>query len=129
MLKYLLLWFPMVILAVINGTARDLGYKKYFGELTAHQISTITLLLILGIYIFLSIKKYPPQTGRESLLIGLLWMVLTLTFEFGFGLYRGNTWSQLLDAYNITKGNLWLLIPLWLAFAPYLFYQLNQNRI
>jgi len=43
MWKYLLSWLPMVLIAVINGTARDLWYKKYVGELKAHQISTITV--------------------------------------------------------------------------------------
>jgi hypothetical protein len=128
MLKYILLWFPMVFLAIINGTARDLWYKKHLDALTAHQVSTLSLMAILGIYSFLVLKKYPPQSGTESLLIGLLWMVLTLGFEFGFGLYRGNTWTQLLEAYNITKGQLWVLIPIWIALAPYLFFKLQQNH-
>ena len=128
MLKYFLLWLPMVILAIINGAARDLWYKKYSTELLAHQLSTISLLLFLGIYIFFVIKKYPPQSEAESLLIGLSWMVLTLGFEFGFGIYRGNSWTQLLDAYNITKGHLWLLIPIWLVLSPYLFFKLQQNN-
>lgn len=127
MLKYFLLWFPMVILAIINGTARDLWYKKYSTELLAHQISTVSLLLFLGIYIALVIKKYRPQSEAESLRIGLLWLVLTLGFEFGFGLYRGNSWTQLLEAYNITKGHLWLLIPVWLVLAPYLFFKLLRR--
>lgn len=128
MFKYILLWFPMVVLAVINGAARDLGYKKYIGELAAHQISTLSLLLLLGIYIFLVLKKYPAQSGTEALLIGLLWMVLTLAFEFGFGLYRGNSWAHLLSAYNILKGQLWILMPIWMALAPYLFFKLQQHR-
>ncbi|MCF6129601.1 hypothetical protein L1S35_07950 [Flavobacterium sp. AS60] len=117
----------MLILAIINGAARDLWYKKYTTELLAHQISTITLLLFLGTYIAFVIKKYPPQSETESLGIGLLWMVLTLGFEFGFGLYRGNTWPQLLDAYTITKGHLWVLIPIWLVLAPYLFFKLMKT--
>lgn len=117
----------MVILAIINGAARDLGYKKHTTELLAHQLSTVSLLLFLGIYIYFVIKIYRPQSEAESLGIGLLWMVLTLGFEFGFGLYRGNSWTQLLEAYNITKGHLWLLIPIWLVLAPYLFYKLLRT--
>ena len=128
MLKYFLLWFPMVILAIINGTARDLWYKKYTTELLAHQLSTISLLLFLGIYIAFIIRKYPPKSEAESLLIGLLWMLLTLGFEFGFGLYRGNSWTQLLEAYNIMKGHLWLLIPIWLVFTPYLFLRIKNIK-
>ncbi|MFN3755156.1 hypothetical protein [Flavobacterium sp.] len=125
MLKYILLWFPMVVLAIINGTARDLWYKKHINGLAAHQISTVSLIVLLGIYIFFVLKKYPPQSETESLLIGLLWMIMTLAFEFGFGLYRGNSLTQLLDAYNIMKGQLWLLIPVWIILAPYVFFKIQ----
>lgn len=128
MLKYVLLWFPMVVLAIINGTARDLWYKKHINDLSAHQISTVSLMILLGIYIFFVLKKYPPQSVTESLLIGLLWMTMTLAFEFGFGLYRGNSFAQLLEAYNITKGQLWLLIPVWIALAPYVFLRIEQSH-
>lgn len=127
MLKYFLLWLPMIFIAIINGTARDLWYKKYIGELVARQISTLSLLILLGIYIFFVIKKYPPQSGIQSLYLGLFWLVLTLGFEFGFGLFRGNSWTQLLDEYNIMKGHIWLLIPIWIILAPYVFFKILQN--
>lgn len=127
MLKYFLLWFPMLFIAIINGTARDLWYKKYTNELAAHQISTLSLNAFLGIYIFLIFKKYPPQSEIQSLLLGLFWLILTLGFEFGFGLIRGNTWTKLLDDYNIMKGHIWILIPIWTLLAPYLFFKLLHN--
>ena len=92
----------------------------------ANQISTVSLVLLLAIYIAWVIKKYPPHSALDAFLIGLLWMVLTLVFEFGFGLYRGNTWAQLMDAYTISKGHLWLLIPIWLVVAPYLFFKVQN---
>ena len=59
-----------------------------------------------------------------SLLIGIVWLVMTLVFEFGFGLYRGNSFKMLLADYNLPAGRLWVLIPLWVLIAPYIF-----NRI
>lgn len=35
-IKYLLLWFPMVIIAIINGTIRQLFFIKFTDELSAH---------------------------------------------------------------------------------------------
>lgn len=89
MLKYILFWLSMIIIAVINGTARDLWYKKYIGELAARQISTLSLMLLLGMYINVIIKKYPPQSASQAFQIGLIWVLLTLGFEFGMGLIRG----------------------------------------
>ncbi|MGN6646896.1 MAG: hypothetical protein ACTHJT_10250 [Cytophaga sp.] len=126
MLKYFLLWFPMLFIAIVNGTARDLWYKKYITELTARQLSTFSLLLLLGIYMFFIVRKFPPASAMQALLTGVCWMLLTLGFEFGFGLYRGHTWAQLLEDYNILKGHLWLLIPLWLICAPYLFFSMQK---
>ncbi len=123
MLKYILLWFPMLVIAILNGVARE-WYKKYTGELAGRQISTITLLIFFGIFIYSVIAIFPPESGQAALLIGIIWLILTLLFEFGFGLYRGNSWDQMLTEYNILKGRLWILIPVWVAIAPYVFYRM-----
>ena len=127
MLKYFLCWFPMLLIAVINGTARDLWYKKYFGELTGHQISTISLIILFGFYIWFVINKFSPDSGIQALYIGLLWLMLTLLFEFGFGRIRGNSWSKLLEDYNIMKGRIWILILIWTTIAPYIFFRIARH--
>ncbi len=126
MLKYFLAWFPMLLLAILNGTARDLWYKKYLGDLAAHQLSTVTLIILFGIYIKIIINNYAPASSTQAIYIGLLWLALTLAFEFGFGRMRGNSWPVLLEDYNILKGRVWIFIPLWVAIAPYVFYRLNK---
>ena len=123
MLKYILFWFPMLLIAIINGTLRDLGYKKYTGELTAHQVSTFTLILFFALFIGFIFQKFPPSSSRQALLTGIIWMVMTLVFEFGFGRWRGNSWEKLFEDYNLSKGRLWLLIPIWITIAPYFFYK------
>ena len=127
MLKYFLCWFPMLLLAIINGTARDLWYKKYFGEITAHQISTVSLILLFGFYIWLVMKKYPAKSGTQAIYVGLFWLTLTIAFEFGFGLMRGRTLTQLLGEYDIMKGRIWILIPVWVILAPYLFFRIQST--
>jgi hypothetical protein len=127
MLTYLLLWFPMMLIAVLNGTARDLVYKKYTGELTAHQLSTISLLILLGLYIWRVMHNYPASSATEALLIGTSWMTLTLVFEFGLGRARGRSWSELMADYQVQKGRIWVLIPIGLLIAPWLFFQLAQQ--
>jgi len=128
MLPYILAWFPMLLLAVLNGFLREFVLKKYAGDFTAHQLSTITLLLLFAVYIGVIISRFPPASALQAVLVGVLWVCLTLTFEFGFGLYRGNSWDTLLADYNLLKGRLWVLIPLWVLLAPYLFYTfLNKH--
>lgn len=123
----MLLWLPMIIIAIINGTARDLWYNKYISELAARQISTLSLILLLAIYINFTIKKYPPKSASQAFQIGLIWVLLTLGFEFGLGIIRGNSWMQLLNDYNVLKGHLWVLVPIWTFLAPYFFYRYNSK--
>lgn len=124
MFKYFLAWFPMLLLAILNGSLRDLGYKKYIGDLAAHQLSTITLIILFAFYIGYIIHRFPPSSSAQAIFIGLLWVMLTLCFEFGFGKARGNSWSALLADYNIMKGRIWILIPIWILIAPYIFYKM-----
>ena len=111
-----------LLIAVVNGALREALIKKYTGELRAHQLSTVLLLLFFAFYIGFVLKLFPPTSQAGALFIGLLWLVLTLVFEFGFGRWRGKSWKVLLADYNLAKGRLWVLIPLWVAVAPLFFY-------
>ena len=122
MLTYILLWFPMLVIAIINGLIREFVFKKFLGDLAAHQLSTVTLILFFAIYIRFVIMRFPPPSASMALLIGLVWVLMTLCFEFGFGRFRGNSWDTLLQDYNLARGRLWVLIPLWVLVAPYLFF-------
>jgi hypothetical protein len=124
MIRYFILWIPMLLIAIANGALRDLVYKKHTSELAAHQISTVTLLIFFGFYIHYIIRRFPPGSDSKALLVGFIWLVLTLGFEFGFGRWRGNSWSKLLADYNLFDGRIWILIPIFIAIAPYLFYKL-----
>lgn len=127
MIKYLLLWFPMLLIAILNGAARDLWYSKYLEVETGKQLSTITLIVFFSFYFFFVFKVFPPQTTFKVLSVGLLWMLLTLIFEFGFGLYRGHSWQFLLSEYNILRGKLWILVPLWVGIGPYVIFRLMRS--
>ena len=123
MLYYILLWIPMLLIAVANGALREAVLMKWVNNLTAHQISTATLLLFFTLYIGSIIKRFIPHSSSQAIAVGVLWLVLTLSFEFGFGRWRGNTWEKLFADYNIRQGRVWILVPIWVAIAPYFFYQ------
>ena len=126
--KYLAAWFVMLLVAVANGTARDLVYGPYMSELTAHQLSTATGIALFGLIIRAFVRIYPPSSARHAILIGLLWAALTIAFEFLFFHYvGGRSWPELLANYNIFAGRLWVLVLLWVAVAPYVFYHFRRK--
>lgn len=114
----------MLFLAIGNGALRDMGYKKMLGERAAHQVSTISLILLFAVYIRWAMSRFPPESTRQAVYVGLLWLIMTLVLETGMGLKQGKTGQQLLADYNVFRGRIWILIPLWVATAPVLFYTL-----
>ncbi|MBC7936272.1 MAG: hypothetical protein H7Y86_13055 [Rhizobacter sp.] len=56
------------------------------------------------------------------------WLLLTLLLEFGSGRLLGHSWSKLLEDYNIFEGRLWILILLFTALSPYLFFRLFKTN-
>jgi hypothetical protein len=124
-LRYVLAWIPMVFIGVINGILREVTYGKYLSELRAHQVSTATGVLLLGLYILLVASLWGFESPTQALIIGCIWFGLTVGFEFIFGHYiAGHSWSKLLADYNIFAGRLWSIVLLWVAVAPVLFYRL-----
>lgn len=116
------MWIPMIFIAVINGMARDLWYKNILGEFVGRQLSTLTLIILFAIYMWVGFRMFTPESSTQAIKIGLAWFVLTLIFEFGLGLSTGHSWSELISDYDITKGKIWVLIPIWVGIAPSVFY-------
>ena len=126
---YLAAWLPMVPIAIFNGAMRQGWYGHHMTELTAHQVSTGTGLVLLGTYIWLILRRWPPSGPGQALAIGVAWITLTLSFEFLFGHYvAGHSWARLLADYDLSAGRVWVLIPLWVGLAPWLFHRSLQRR-
>lgn len=126
-LKYLLAWIPMTFIAIGNGILREYTYGGYLSDLKAHQVSTVILLILFAVYIWGVSRIWKFGSGLQALSVGLVWLVLTVTFEFGFGRFvAGHPWNALLNDYNIFSGRLWILIPAWIATAPWVFFRVGR---
>ena len=129
MKRYLIAWFVLLVVAIINGGLRDFTYGKHVSELLAHQLSTLIGIALFAVVIHQYVRRWPPTSARQALAIGLFWTMLTVAFEFLFFHYvGGHPWSVLLANYDIAGGRLWPLILLWVLVAPYLFYRLAGKK-
>ncbi len=127
MWKYLIAWVPMIFVAIANGIFREEVLASRLNELGAHQASTVTLVILFGIYIWILILNWKPESTEQAIAIGLLWLGLTVSFEFLFGHYvAGHSWSKLLQDYNVLKGRIWIIVLIWITIAPYIFYRLQR---
>ena len=126
--KYCLLWLGLVVIAVINGAIRQATYLKWFGDLRAHQLSTLTGLILFGVYIWAAGLRWKLESANQAILVGLMWLAMTIAFEFLFGHFvMKNPWSKLLNDYNLAAGRVWVLVLIWTAIAPYVFYRLRTH--
>ena len=125
MWTYILAWFPMVIIGIVNGLFREKVLALKFNELKAHQLSTLTGLLLFALYIGIIMRIWRPETVAKAITIGIVWLAMTVVFEFIFGHYvAGHSWQRLLQDYNLAAGRLWILVLIWVAVAPYVFYRI-----
>lgn len=125
--RYFLLWFPITIVAIVNGAARNLFYTKQLGELRAHQLSTVSGLILFTLYFWVITAKWRIESSSQAIMIGLMWLAMTLIFEFGFGHFIARQpWEKLLHDYNLLQGRLWVLILIWVTAAPYVFFRINN---
>lgn len=112
-------WFGMLALALVNGTFRAVVTQPLLGETAARALATVILLAALTGYVWWLHRRRPIPTERQAWGIGLAWVAMTLTFEFGWGrLVEGLSWATMLADYDVTAGRIWLLVPIWTALAP-----------
>jgi hypothetical protein len=126
-LTYTLAWIPMVLIAIANGVARDKGYKRYFKELRAHQISTLTGIVLFTAYAWMLSLHWPLESSKQALAVGAIWFVLTIIFEIVFGHFVARfTWRRLAMDYNLLHGRVWVVLLAWLIVLPYVVYRLRS---
>jgi hypothetical protein len=124
--KHILLWLPMIVLAVLNGTFRQLFLTKYYSELTAHQLSTFTLTVLCAIYTAVVFPFLAIRGSKQALLVGFIWVILTVSFEFLLGRLTGKSWAYLLKDYDLVAGHIWPVFLICLLLLPYVFFSLKS---
>ena len=122
-LTYTIAWLPLVLIAILNGALRELGYKRFIKELHAHQISTLIGMVLVAIYVWIMGLIWPIESLTQAFQIGGIWLLLTILFEFGFGHFiMRHPWEKLFFDYNIFAGRVWLLFIVWTAVSPAVFF-------
>lgn len=128
--KYFVSWVPGIPIAIINGLLRELWYKQFLSELSAHQLSAWSFILLFGLYVWFILPWIALPSSRAAWQLGFIWLALTVAFEFLFGHYvMGHPWERLLHDYNLLAGRVWVLVLIWIVLAPPLFYRLRRPRI
>jgi hypothetical protein len=117
----------MLVIAVANGALRQATFAKTLPELRAHQLSTLIGSVLVGLFIWFVVRRWPPSSGRQALSIGAVWLLLTVGFETFMGLGLAHRpLSRVLHEYDLFAGRVWLLFLIWLTLAPWVFFRLRS---
>jgi hypothetical protein len=120
-------WVGLLALAFANGAVRETLLVPTVGPTIAHIISTASLSGLIAGVAWLSVGWIRPRIAFDAWGIGVLWVVLTLLFEFGAGRYAfGHSWKELLRDYNVAAGRIWILVLVTTLIAPRLAAHLRR---
>lgn len=121
LLRSTLVWLAILAAAIGNGGIRVRWLISRFGEQSGHVLSTLSLCIAILVASFLSMGWIGTATRGDALRVGLLWLALTLAFEFLGGHFLfGAPWSRLLADYDVFRGRVWILVLITTALAPLL---------
>lgn len=131
--KAILFWFVLLILALLNATIREMTYKPFLTPyigIWAHQISSLTAIVLFFIAIFIFLKKIVTDyTRKDVIVIGLLWLVMTFLFENSLSiLVRHFSFTEILETYYFWNGETWIFVLLSLVVSPVIIFNILQNN-
>jgi hypothetical protein len=112
-------WLVLICAETLHGIARGIFLVPHVGEFRSNQIGVFTGSVLI-LVIALIFVRWIGATGRAQLLIvGLLWLGLTLAFEMLFGRFvMGASWERLAADYNVLEGGLLPFGMIVLLLAP-----------
>ena len=120
-------WFGIMLLAILNGAARDILFVSRMGDLGARALSCLTLSTLIFGVTWVSLRWIGPASSVDAWRIGAVWLVMTLAFEFIAGHYLfGTPWPALLADYDLLAGRLWVVVLAITLAAPALIFTLGR---
>jgi hypothetical protein len=119
--RSLALWLLLIAAEILHGIARGILLVPHVGEFRSNQIGVFTGSLIILVIALATVRWIGAKQPAQLLGIGVLWLALTLAFEFLFGRFVvGASWERLAADYNILEGGLLPLGMIVLMLSPWI---------
>lgn len=115
-------WVAMAVLAVANGVFREVVLIPRIGEYPGHVLSTGMLVVAIFVVAWLFFGWSTVEYATAELLaIALIWVVLTVGFEFLVGYAEGTPPAVTIAQYDVFAGQVWIAVPIALFVSPLVF--------
>ena len=105
-------WFVFLVIAFGVGAVREGLLRPRIGEPRAHVIGTLIAVPLMMLVTYAFIRQIHESCSISDLiLIGVIWLIITVAFEFGFFHYvMGKPWETLMADHNLLRGRIWVLV-------------------
>ena len=115
------MWLLLLVAMLGNGAFRTLALQPFLGEDRARQLASVSGSLIVLALTRPFVARIGRATSGQLLGVGLLWLLLTIGFEFLLGRYVSDlSWQAMVADYDITRGRLWPLVLVTTFLAPWI---------
>ena len=117
--KAIVVWLLILALAFANAALREAVLVPWIGKVRGLTLSGLILsALVLGVA-YLTLSWIGAMRVIELFAVGIGWLVFTLSFDLLMGAIQGERIRQQFDAYLFKRGNLWPVVLLVTAGAPW----------
>jgi hypothetical protein len=112
-------WIILTLLriAVHSFLANGLKIKHSNG----HWVYLVPQIILVLVYSYILILIFKNFNDISFLALGIIWLLLLLSFEFiGNLVIQKKSLGELFEGWKIWKGNIWILVLLSHLFIPYI---------
>ncbi|OFZ53324.1 MAG: hypothetical protein A2428_10275 [Bdellovibrionales bacterium RIFOXYC1_FULL_54_43] len=96
------------------------------GEPLAHRLSSLTAIALWTAFTLMVWNRLAINSLKRAILVGAGWFVATLLVET-FLINRDLTWSEVLQTYNVSAGEFWGVVLIWIGLMPLVIYRVKKS--
>ena len=126
--RAVLAWMAIMLVESVHGALRELFIAPWLGDLRARQLGIVVGSALIFAIAWLTTNWLGARTRRAQLLVGALWVALTLVFEVALGRAQGAGWDRIFADYNPLRGGFMMVGLAFMLVSPALAAKLHGGK-
>jgi hypothetical protein len=128
--RAIVVWLVIMFVESAHGTLRTVYLEPWLGSFQARRLSIFTGCLLIFAITYIFIRWIGAATSLNLVAVGLLWIGMTLIFEFAVvGQVLGYSWERMTEDYDLRRGGLMFFGLLFMFLAPWLADKLRGSSV
>ncbi len=129
LLRAFSVWLLIIFAESIHGTIRQVFLAPLIGDFNARRIAVFTAMILIFFIAYFFIRWINTSSVKSLFAIGLMWVILTILFEFALGIFIfGYSRERMFEDYDLSRGGLMGFGLLFMFFAPLLAAKVRDFR-